>query len=117
EYEQQLRENLALHRSQDGGEHERALVEQLAQNLADVEEAASHPQAGMWTEGEPGAEGAGEGPKAPAAPAPGDRSLKALVYWLQTNTADLRDGIYDELADRLNETRRHYQVSLWIVVP
>jgi signal transduction histidine kinase len=124
EYAQQLEENLAVHRGQGDGEHERGLVEQLAQNLKDFEEAACRPQAQMLPGGADDAadadaagEGGEEGKARPAAPAPGDRSLAAMVFWLRSNTADLRDGIYEELAGRLNETRRHYQVTLWIVLP
>ena len=30
---------------------------------------------------------------------------------------DLRDHIKDELDDRLSDSRRHYQIALWIIVP
>ncbi len=37
---------------------------------------------------------------------------------LLTNTAqDLQKEIHEDLTDSLSETRRHYQVSLWIIVP
>ena len=36
---------------------------------------------------------------------------------LQTDASDLRNHIRNELKDRIGESRRHYQVALWIIVP
>jgi signal transduction histidine kinase len=46
-----------------------------------------------------------------------DELLQRRVKALTTNAADLRNLIYEQLEQHLAESRRHYQVSLWIVVP
>jgi two-component system, NtrC family, sensor kinase len=39
------------------------------------------------------------------------------VHQLTKNARELRDHIYDQLIENLRESRRHYQITLWIVVP
>jgi signal transduction histidine kinase len=46
-----------------------------------------------------------------------ENKVKPQVEKLQLNGRTLRDHIKDSLDNRINESRRHYQVSLWIIVP
>jgi signal transduction histidine kinase len=44
-------------------------------------------------------------------------SVRRNARVLTTNAADLRAAIYDRLDKRLSETRSHYQMALWVIVP
>jgi signal transduction histidine kinase len=44
-------------------------------------------------------------------------SIRRTSKTLMTNAADLRATIYDRLDKRLSETRSHYQMALWVIVP
>jgi signal transduction histidine kinase len=43
--------------------------------------------------------------------------VRRQVRALTVNASDLRNTIYDKLENHLGESRRNYQVTLWIVVP
>lgn len=43
--------------------------------------------------------------------------LLRLVRQMTLNASDLRNTINEQLSQYLSESRRHYQVSLWIIVP
>lgn len=45
------------------------------------------------------------------------KKLAAGVNQLDQDSADLRDKLYDDLDHRLASTRRHYQQSLWVIIP
>jgi len=44
-------------------------------------------------------------------------ALEGPKRTLQLGASDLRDHIKRKLNDRLSESRRHYQIALWIIVP
>lgn len=43
--------------------------------------------------------------------------LRILITKIEKDSTLLRDKIHDELDHSINESRRHYQISLWIIVP
>ncbi len=43
--------------------------------------------------------------------------LRTLITKIEKDSALLRDKIYDDLDHSINDSRRHYQISLWIIVP
>jgi two-component system NtrC family sensor kinase len=61
--------------------------------------------------------------KAPVNPAEDEELVAAFKDLAETagqlseTAQDLQNDIHDDLNDSLSETRRHYQVSLWIIVP
>lgn len=43
--------------------------------------------------------------------------LRILVTKMEKESTKLRDKIHDDLDHSINDSRRHYQISLWIIVP
>ncbi|MEY4394116.1 MAG: ATP-binding protein [Gemmataceae bacterium] len=62
---------------------------------------------------EPMVRGPGENPTVD----PRLKSIRQQLAKMELNSTQLRDKIHDDLAGSLNESRRAYQVSLWIIVP
>jgi len=44
-------------------------------------------------------------------------TLNAALSRFERDSADFRDKLYDDLDQRIGSTRRHYQLSLWIIIP
>ena len=109
DFEEVVQKNLRLPSYAGDGEHALGLVAALNAKLEGFE-------AAVWSEAErPGFLDVGE----PGAGS--DRKDRASVAErsseLRKDAQDLRDGIYQDLDRSLSGTRRHYQVTLWIVVP
>jgi two-component system, NtrC family, sensor kinase len=45
------------------------------------------------------------------------KNVQELLAHLDQDTADLQKSIYDELNINIDNSRRHYQIALWIIVP
>ncbi|MFO0876138.1 MAG: ATP-binding protein [Gemmataceae bacterium] len=104
-YEQQLDENLTANRDPRRGLYEKALIERLREDLDQFQKAVL----ALVT---PAA--------VPNSPEMKERHLAALsgpASRLRQDAVDLLDHLKDELGQRLGESRRHYQVSLWIIIP
>ncbi len=43
--------------------------------------------------------------------------LRVLIAKIEKESTLLRDKIHDDLDHSINDSRRHYQISLWIIVP
>ena len=43
--------------------------------------------------------------------------LQRRVKELEDVSADLRQSVRDDLKDRINHSRRHYQVTMWVLIP
>ena len=43
--------------------------------------------------------------------------LRVLIAKIEKESTSLRDKIHDDLDHSINDSRRHYQISLWIIVP
>jgi signal transduction histidine kinase len=143
-YRQQLLANQGQHSDSEGSTHEAELTGVLGENLDLFEKAvvqdASRPR--MLGPGDDQPPEPGPPPALRAAVTAGviaDLAAPALAGPLQAvllaaggtaedplqlqvrnlaiNARDLRNTIYGQLDDHLDESRRHYQVSLWIVVP
>jgi signal transduction histidine kinase len=106
-YEEQLNDTLTQSRDPLNGEHEMGLVEDLRKHLEALEDAARKCSA----------------PKMGAQSTEQDcndalAATKKQRDQLCQSALDLRDHIKDELARRMGgESRSHYQVALWIIVP
>jgi signal transduction histidine kinase len=131
-YEELVLRNLNQSHDADNGEQAKGYIERLRKSLdqferdmvvqAEFAEARlpggavvrDRPAGGKAHEPSPPHEA--ERPQAddPAAP---EAPLREQAQTLLRDARDMRDIIYKQLDDRLHETRRHYQVSLWIVVP
>jgi signal transduction histidine kinase len=106
DYEERLQETVASGHDSDRGEHESGLIAVLRTELIRLQEAvvsAYQPQA--LVSGDRGFQSRQQS------------ALAGVVSNLQRAVGDLRDDIKEELDSRLNETRRHYQISLWIILP
>lgn len=104
-YEQQLEETLAANRDPRRGRYEKSLLEQLRQDL-------DHFQKAVLQRVTPSVD--------PNRPDRKEQDLAALadkMSQLRADVVDLRDYIKDELGDRLGESRSHYQVALWMIIP
>lgn len=44
-------------------------------------------------------------------------TLNGALARFERDSADFRDKLYDDLDQRIGSTRRHYQLSLWIIIP
>jgi signal transduction histidine kinase len=128
EYKKLVEDNYATHREPDPSDQELELVQEIHKNLDRFKEAVTHPPPEMIVPGgsrthraEPdgneilalqvlGCPGllAGSGAVSQV-----EREVDRLLF----NTADLRNRICDQLDSHLSESRRHYQVALWIIVP
>jgi signal transduction histidine kinase len=61
----------------------------------------------------------------PRVTGPGDKlsqnpiieALRILITKMEKESTKLRDKIHDDLDHSINDSRRHYQISLWIIVP
>lgn len=61
----------------------------------------------------------------PRVTGPGDKlsqnpiieSLRILITKMEKESTMLRDKIHNDLDHSINDSRRHYQISLWIIVP
>lgn len=61
----------------------------------------------------------------PRVTGPGDKlsqnpiieSLRILIIKMEKESTMLRDKIHNDLDHSINDSRRHYQISLWIIVP
>jgi signal transduction histidine kinase len=45
------------------------------------------------------------------------QSVLETSYCLKRDAADLRTVLYDQLGQRLSESRNHYQMALWVILP
>lgn len=43
--------------------------------------------------------------------------LHGVLARFERDSADFRDKLYEDLEQRISSTRRHYQLSLWIIIP
>lgn len=106
-YQEQLSETLAQGRDPDLGLYEKELIERVREDLLlfhkAVEARVRHVGGGMHSDA--------ERKKAHL------DQLAEPMRTLRRDTLDLRDHIKDELGRRTYESRSHYQVALWIVVP
>jgi two-component system, NtrC family, sensor kinase len=86
------------------GDHREGLAQDLIGLIDDLEkegnEIASKPQANRHPEAEDDL-----------------AALKMKADPLIRTARDLQQNIHEDLTDNLAETRRHYQITLWIVVP
>jgi signal transduction histidine kinase len=107
DYSEQLDDTLANGRDPNHGLYEKAQIECLRKHLADFRQAA-------------------EGRRLPAMlhnggdPKKREKDLEALAdprHKLELDAVDLRNAIKGQLNERLSESRRHYQIALWIIVP
>jgi two-component system NtrC family sensor kinase len=107
-YDQQLDETLANGRAPHLGIYEKEQIECLRNDLAAFQKAAEARTA------VPRVKGNGGNPEVDA------QDLAALagpMHTLESDALDLRNVIKGQLNDRLSESRRHYQIALWIIVP
>ena len=106
-YEAQLQETLSHGLDPANGEHQLRTVECLKEHFAELDKAIKDP------------------PPAQAVPLEGSRQVVDYlpetilneIAFLERNAEDLRDNIYGEQDRHIDETRDHYQTTLWIVVP
>ncbi len=106
-YEEKLQETLAGGHDQNDGVYERQVIEQLHKDLNGLERAII------------------DAPVAQAATMEtttqlennGVTSLRAPVKKLLDTDGDLRKHINEQLEERWGQSRRHYQIALWIIVP
>jgi signal transduction histidine kinase len=123
-YEAKLEETLSQGRDPNGGVYEAEMVDLLREDLVHFEKTvvaeAREPVVEMV--GDQGDQRkrrrrkAGEAQK-PDPPNQQKHPLTIAEERLEDHTLDLRDHIRRELGERLNESRRHYQVALWIIIP
>ena len=105
-YEAKLQDTLDRGRDPGDDEHQRNMVQALQKDLDNVDGAAKKQfENRMVAEGDANVEADDKSQVAP--------QIKAL----SRDAVDLRDHIGDEISRLENESRNHYQVTLWIVVP
>jgi signal transduction histidine kinase len=105
-YQEKLQETLE-HSSDPGrGEHETGVIEKLHSYLDEFEKAVERT-ARPRADGEPDTQRLESALK----------ELKQPSEQLTRQADDLRDDIKRVLADRLGQSRTHYQAALWIIVP
>jgi two-component system NtrC family sensor kinase len=106
-YENQLQETLNQGRDPSNGEHQRDTVEALKKDFDDLDRAAKASSEARRLD-----------PK-------GDDELtktqwekvQPQIRALITDAGDLSNNIDDDINQRIDESRNHYQETLWIVVP
>jgi signal transduction histidine kinase len=119
-YEEKLQETLSQGRDPEGGDWERGMIEHLRNDLTrfrqaiekELEPDVSGPSSIQREEVVWKKLGGADGPGATA-----ERAGGRPVADLTRDTRDLCQRINRELAERLSESRRHYQMALWIIVP
>lgn len=106
-YQEQLHETLAHGRDHDNGLFEKELIVRLGEDLTGfqraVEERVREARGGMLSDSE-------------RKKLHVDKLAEPMTT-LRRDALDLRDHIKDELGRRMYQSRSHYQVALWIVVP
>ncbi|HVS37775.1 MAG TPA: ATP-binding protein [Gemmataceae bacterium] len=106
QYEEQLQETLREGRDPTNGEHQRLTVEALKADFNSLSEAAvllEKPR--MDNVGETGVE------------AKLRQGVAVQIDALVRDADDLYTKINDDINQRIDESREHYQVTLWIVAP
>jgi two-component system, NtrC family, sensor kinase len=107
EYERQLLEALNHGRDAINGEHALGTIAHLRNDFKELENAmakAGEPRMGMV--------------KPNVAMRDEDwEALQDQVDAIERGTDDLCSHIYDELHQRINESRSHYQGALWVLIP
>jgi signal transduction histidine kinase len=107
-YEAQLQETLSHGLDAANGEHQLRTVECLKEHFAELDKAIN--------ETPPATAIAGEGTPRSVVDCLPEDVLKEIAF-LERNAEDLRDNIYGEQDRHIDETRDHYQTTLWIVAP
>jgi signal transduction histidine kinase len=127
-YEEKLEETLAHGRGACAGEFEQQMIEQLRDDLVLFEKAVL-VQRGLFEGIQPNEGSENNFEEAAWKALGGDteesektarkelRTKTTPIGNLRTHTALLCNNIKGELNDHLGESRRHYQVALWIIVP
>jgi signal transduction histidine kinase len=124
-YQEKLQDTLDHGRDPGQGVFEKEMIEQLQADLAAFEKAVAelwNPAGDERTDeqrkmdnlralGVPGEEEKQENPQRKP------RARQGPIERLLFSAEDLRSHIKDQLDKRLEESRRHYQISLWIIVP
>jgi signal transduction histidine kinase len=107
DYEKQLQETLSLGRDPGNGEHQQLLIGYLREDFAKLKDALhALPKELRMVHG---------GSDDLAAP---DRAaLMEKIGPLVSHAEDLYTKIDDDINERIDESREHYQVTLWIVLP
>jgi two-component system NtrC family sensor kinase len=105
-YEEKLRDTLEHGRDPGNGAYEKEMIQVLDQNLDEFEAACKrvlqkHAAVNQGSQKKPW-----DTPE-----------MRGLVRSFRQNTNDLHNAIYDDLKLRTNESRSHYQITLWILVP
>lgn len=104
-YEDQIEESLAGTQDPRRGIFEKELIQRLREDIEKF-------QTAVMSRVKPSAVPNGPGMK--------EQHLAALaepISNLRRDTLDLRDHLKEELGIRLGESRSHYQVALWIIIP
>ena len=106
EYEKQLQLTLSQGRDPSHGEHQLGTVEALKKEFDNLDKAAkAASQARMDDDGDVQVKEALWA------------KVQPQIKMLRTDATDLSNNIDDDINQRIDESRTHYQVTLWIVVP
>ncbi len=106
DYERQLQDTVNHGRDPLNGEHERALIDSLREQLQALETTAATTAPDM----RPLASDSAMQEK--------DRQrVQKHLEHIERDTRDLCSILFEQLRDRLAESRSHYQVTFWIIFP
>jgi two-component system NtrC family sensor kinase len=105
-YEEKLQDTVAHGRDPGNGAYEKEMIAVLRKDFDRLEEYAPRLRAEKV--------GAMKGTEE-LAPTPPE--VQEQIRSFRQNTRDLHNAITDDLKLRINGSRRHYQITLWILVP
>jgi signal transduction histidine kinase len=106
DYEGKLQDTLNHGRDPLNGEHARGLIDSLRQEFRDLEAAATTPTAAMSPQASDDAVRKKE-----------QQEVLAHLEHIERDTRDLCSILFEQLRDRIGESRSHYQTTFWIIFP